>query len=1098
MTNRRSRAGAGDKTRTFFSERKWAYFQSVGIVVSSYFTGFVVAQLSGCFISVLAAAPAAQPITFNRDIRPILSENCFQCHGPDKNRRKADLRLDVREVAVEALAIVPGKPDESDAIRRIFDNDPEERMPPADSPRTLTDAQKQLLKRWVAEGATYEPHWAYVAPVRPALPALPKKETGRGGERETRREGEQGPSLRLPISPSPSPSVSPSPGPSMNPIDAFIGVVLEREKLAPACEADRRTLIRRLSLDLTGLPPEPKDVEAFVASRDARAYEQLVQQYLASPHYGERIAIPWLDLVRFADTIGFHNDVPIRVWPYRDYVIGAFNRNLPFDQFTREQLAGDLLLGSTIDQRVGSGYNRIHRISGEGGIQDKEYFAKYAADRVRTTATVWLGSTLACAECHDHKFDPFTAKDFYRFAAIFSDLKEKGAYNLSGGFTRENLTEETIFETPAQKDRVAALEAEIVRLEKEMAAVTDDQLVVGRIAWETETLEASEAGRLAWRVQRPISAKSTAGTPLEIEDEMMSVIPGGKNPVHDTYVVTIPAPFARVTGVRLEAVTDARFPGDDVSRAGSAFFISEIEVAGAPDGATAPEPVRVVASRTNGTTEPGHPVAAASDGNPATAVSFVRKKGGGIALEFAEPWRGGPDARLTVRIRHSEKHPYQHLGRFRIALHPEPGADASPDSVPDAVLKALKLPAEERKAAQKKEIAAYYRGVAPELAAWRAPLTDATNARDYLVLELPSMPVSKSIGPRPMRVLPRGNWMDDSGEAVEPGVPGFLRQITPVDGSRVSRLDLAEWLVAPDNPLTARTFVNRLWRLYFGTGLTRTLEDLGSQGEWPTHPELLDWLAVEFRESGWNVKHLVELIVTSRTYRQSSDVAPAVEERDPANRFLARQSRFRLDAEIVRDNALAISGLLVRTIGGPSARPYQPAGYYGALNFPKREYAPDSGEGLWRRGVYTHWQRTFLLPSFLAFDAPSRDECTANRSPSNTPLQALVLLNDPSYVEAARVFAERIIREGGRSNRAKLAWAFARAVARPPTTEESKLLLSLQEKQRVRYQRDETAARELIGTGAAPVAKDLPAAELAAWTSVARAILNLHETITRR
>jgi hypothetical protein len=413
------------------------------------------------------------------------------------------------------------------------------------------------------------------------------------------------------------------------------------------------------------------------------------------------------------------------------------------------------------------------------------------------------------------------------------------------------------------------------------------------------------------------------------------------------------------------------------------------------------------------------------------------------------------------------------------------------------VLKALRVPADNRKSAQLKELVTYYRTIAPELAELRGQLTAATNARDYLVDGLASMPVSRSVTPRPMRVLPRGNWMDDSGELVEPGVPAFMRQIEPKDGKRVSRLDFAEWLVAPDNPLTARTFVNRLWRLYFGAGLSRTLEDLGSQGDWPTHPELLDWLAVEFRESGWNVKHMVELIVTSRTYRQSSQAKPAIEDRDPLNRLLARQSRFRLEAELVRDNALAISGLLVRDIGGPSAKPYQPSGYYAALNFPKREYVPDIDEGLWRRGVYTHWQRTFLLPSFVAFDAPSRDECTANRSTSNTPLQALVLLNDPSYVEAARVLAEKTLREGGNSFRTKVSWAFTRAVSRPPTRHETKLLQTLFEKQRARYQADEEAARGLISTGATPVPNDLPVADVAAWTSVSRAILNLHETITR-
>jgi hypothetical protein len=1027
----------------------------------------------------LTSATAAEKISFNRDIRPILSENCFQCHGPDKNHRKADLRLDVREEALAAQAFTPGKPDQGELLRRVFSTDEEEQMPPAKANRTLTDAQKQLLKRWIAEGAEYEPHWAYVVPTRPALPTTKGRSAG-------------------------------------NPIDAFILAVLERERLSPASEADRRTLIRRLSLDLTGLPPEPRDVEAFVASRDPRAYETLVQRYLASPHFGERLAIHWLDLVRFADTIGFHNDVEIRTWPYRDYVIKAFNDNLPFDQFTREQLAGDLLPGSTMTQRVGSAYNRLHRISGEGGIQDKEYFTKYAADRVRTTATVWMGSTLACAECHDHKFDPFTTKDFYRMEAIFADLREKGAYNLSGGFTRDNLTEETIFETPEQEQRMKALEGEIRRLNDEIKAIKDDQLAAGRAAWEAEVMKliesvpsdsvaaTAEGGdsddasspSIGWQVQRPLRAESTVGTPLRIEASDHSIVPGGVNPANDTYVVTVPAPSEPTTALRLEIVSDARFAGDDVARAGSMFFISEIEVEGRGGDAGPTERIRVGSAKVSGGTEPGYPVEAAIDGDPSTALSFLRKqRRASIALHFAEPWRGGTNATFSVRIRHSEKHPYRNLGRFRVALRTHDGPEV--DNLPEPVLTALKLPRAERKPAQDRQIATHYRTLAPELAALRQKLTAATNARDHLLISLPSVPVSKSVEPRTIRVLPRGNWMDDSGEIVESGVPGFMRQAEPGDGKRVSRLDFANWLVAPDNPLTARTFVNRIWRLYFGVGLVRTLEDLGSQGEWPSHPELLDWLAVEFRESGWNVKRLIELMVTSRTYRQSSESSRQAEERDPTNRFLSHQNRFRLEAELVRDNALAIAGLLEAKVGGASARPYQPEGYYLPLNFPKREYTPDVGAGLWRRGVYTHWQRTFLLPSFIAFDAPSRDECTANRTPSNTPQQALVMLNDPSYVEAARVLGEKILREGGASPKAKINWAFTRAVARPPRAAETKALQGLLEKQRVRYQQDEAAARELIATGSAPLAKDLPAAELAAWTTVARAILNLHETISR-
>ncbi len=541
------------------------------------------------------AAPSAS-ISFNRDIRPILSENCFHCHGPDKERREAELRLDIREDALEAKAFTPGNPDDSELLRRVFAADPDDRMPPVDSHRTLTAAQKNLLKQWIKEGAEYQPHWAYVVPTRPAVPV----------NRAGRTSG--------------------------NPIDAFVAATIEREKLKPAREADRRTLIRRLSLDLTGLPPDAKDVETFVASRDPDAYRGLVRQYLASPHFGERLALPWLDLVRFADTIGFHNDVALRVWPYRDYVINAFNQNTPFDQFTREQLAGDLLPGSTITQRVGSGYNRIHRISGEGGIQDKEYFAKYAADRVRTTATVWMGSTLACAECHDHKFDPFTIKDFYRFAALFSDLKEKGAYNLSGGFTRENLTEETIFENETQQREMEQFEADVTRLTTEMKSVTDDDLTAGRAQWESATFAADAAGVLAWQVQPPESAESRVGTPLTINADDNSVIAGGQNPRNDTYRVTVPALTGPVTALRIEVVADPRFPGDEVSRSGSAFFLSEIEITGAKSGAPLSVPIQFAAVRSSGATEPGYPITAVIDGNPATAMSFVRKRGGGIAL----------------------------------------------------------------------------------------------------------------------------------------------------------------------------------------------------------------------------------------------------------------------------------------------------------------------------------------------------------------------------------------------------------------------------------------------------------------------------------
>ncbi len=1016
--------------------------------------------VGGCITAGVSQGAHKRPLSFNRDVRPILSENCFACHGPDKASRKAKLRLDLRDVALEKGAFEPGQPDISDAITRIFSTDPEEIMPPPDSNHSLTSAQKETLKQWVAEGAEYEPHWAFIPPVRPEVP------THASSEKDA------------------------------NPIDAFIGASLERAGLPFSPEADRRTLIRRLSFDLTGLPPSSRNVDDFVENPRADAYAVLVENLLASPHYGERMAIPWLDLVRYADTIGFHNDVPIKVWPYRDYVIDVFNRNLPFDQFTREQLAGDLLPGSTITQRIASGYNRLHRISGEGGIQDKEYLAKYAADRVRTTATAFMGATLACAECHDHKFDPYTIKDFYRFEAIFSDLHEKGAYNLSGGFTPENLSEEFIFQSEKQRQQIQELDEDIKRLKREIAAVTDAQLESGRTEWERETLAKVKSGALEWTDVTPASFHSPYGTTLTLEDDN-SIFASGINPRSDTYVVTLPVTQPSIASIKIEAISDLRLPGDSYSRSGSAFFISEIEVTETTEDGAPGRRLKLANVRISSSAQTGYPALAAIDGDPNTALSFVRKKGGAVAFDLAEPVSGGPGRSLMIILRHSHAHPFQNLGRFRFAVHALPGVDASPEGLPATVLRALKVSAAQRKPEHNKELEKYYRSIAPELATQHTALLRTESAREQLAMEIPTMPVSKSVERRPIRVLPRGNWMDDSGEIVEPGVPGFMRQIKHADGSPMTRLDFAEWLVAPDNPLTARTFVNRLWHQFFGQGLCRTLEDLGSQGAWPSHPELLDWLAVEFRESGWDVKHMVRLIVTSRTYRQSSVTSQRAEEHDPLNLLLSHQARFRLDAELVRDNALAISGLLVPKIGGPSVFPYQPAGYYAALNFPSREYVEDEGENLYRRGLYTHWQRTFLHPSLMAFDAPAREECTANRMPSNTPLQALVLLNDPTYVEAARALAAKMMTEGGKDAAARITWAFARTLARPPTTRELTLLEDFHRKQQARFRDDSEAAQELLGVGDSPIPYGLEKAELAAWTSVGRALLNLHETITR-
>jgi len=751
-------------------------------------------------------------LKYNRDIRTILSNNCSTCHGPDASAREADLRLDSIESATKDLggrkAITPGVLDESEMIHRLFHSDPAQRMPPESATRKPSDEERLKLAAWVAQGAKYESHWAYVAPAKETPPKVDNNTWPR------------------------------------NPIDKFVLGNLEKNDIEPAPEADRTTLIRRLSFDLIGLPPTSQEVSTFIKDKKSGAYERLVDRLLASPHYGERLAIYWLDLVRYADTAGYHGDQIRGSSGYRDYVINAFNNNMPFDQFTREQLAGDLLQEPTTDQLLASGYNRLNMVTREGGAQEGDYIVRYAADRVRTTASVWMGSSLGCAECHDHKFDPFTTKDFYSFGAFFADIKEEG-----------------------------------------------------------------------------------------VQDE------GGNG-----------APFPPFLN----------FPTDEETA-----------------------------------------------------------KISGLKLKLADV----------------------------------PNED-------EAKRKSLAS----RIAREKKKI------------------------RTSVITETQE--------PRMMRVLSRGNWQDESGEIVQPAIPSFLGKLE-VDTERPTRLDLAEWFTDDDNPLTSRVFVNRLWKLYFGTGISRVLDDIGSQGEWPQHPELLDYLAIEFVESGWDIKQIVKHLVMSSTYRQISARTDSIVETDPYNRLHARQSRVRLEAELIRDNALKVSGLLSPKIGGRSVMPYQPKGYYRELNFPTRTYKEDTGESLYRRGVYTHWQRTFLHPTLLAFDAPTREECTAERPVSNSPQQALALLNDPIFVEAAQAFAERIFSKGGNSTKGRIKFAYQEALSRKPSKDEIAILASLYEKHVDEFQADPAAASAFLERDSDHASSNLDPIELAAWSSVSRTIFNLHEIIYR-
>lgn len=820
-----------------------------------------------------ADAPLPDIIQFNRDVRPILSDNCFFCHGPDPNHREGELRLDLREAALERKAFVPGQPDSSPLIARIFAEDADERMPPPDSPKKLTPRQKEILRRWIEQGAEYQQHWAYEPPVKTPIP-----------------RGHNG-------------------------VDFLVRRRLEQIGLKPSPPADRRTLIRRLYNDLIGLPPTPEEVRAFVADASPDAYEQLVERLLHNPHFGERMALGWLDVVRYADTIGYHSDNPRNVWPYRDWVIRSFNENKPFDRFTIEQIAGDLLPDATQETRVGSAFNRLLLTTEEGGAQAKDYEARMLADRVRAVGTVWLGQTTGCGQCHDHKFDPFTMRDFYSLGAFFADIQEPILGRREDGMP---------VMTPEQEQRLAALDAALAQARQAFQAIVP-QLDSAQKQWEADVA---------------------------------------------AYGVTLP----------------------------------ELR-----EGAQASD----------------------ADRKTAQQVAALLKK-------------------------------------------------------------------EKRSSQEEQTIQNYFRTKVTRLfVAEREALAQAERERQAFYDALPKCLVSISTpNKRTVRILPRGNWMDESGEIVKPALPHYLPHPT-VAGRELTRLDLAQWLVSRDNPLTARTVMNRLWKQFFGTGLSRVLDDLGAQGEPPVNPELLDWLACEFMDSGWDVKHMVRTIVTSKTYQQVSTATPELMAADPNNRECARQSAFRMDAELVRDYALAVSGLLDRTIGGPSVKPYQPEGYWENLNFPRREYVADTGAAQYRRGLYTWWQRTFLHPSLLAFDAPSREECCAERNRSNIPQQALVLLNDPTYVEAARAFAARMLTECQGSTEERITWAWQTALQRDPTDDERRTVQQLLELHLGVYRADPPAAEALLRVGLAPTPEALDKVELAAWTHVARVLLNLHEFITR-
>jgi mono/diheme cytochrome c family protein len=1038
----------------------------------------VVTCLTGASPARADTAPAPAPvqvpaeIRFNRDVHRILSENCFACHGPDRNQRKADLRLDTRDGLFGKLEditpVVPGKPDQSEVVRRITHANPKKLMPPPKTGKTLTAAQIEILKKWIEQGAKWEGHWAFIAPVRPAAPQVKDAAWVR------------------------------------NPVDAFILARLEAEGLKPSPPADKATLIRRVTLDLTGLPPTPQELDAFLADSNPDAYEKVVDRLLASPRYGERMALDWLDASRFADTHGFHIDSARDMTKWREWVIDAFNHDMPFDRFTVEQLAGDMLPSATLAQRIASGFNRNHMINFEGGAIPEEYHNAYLVDRVNTTGTVWLGLTVGCAQCHDHKFDPVTQKEYYQFYAFFNNVPENGLDGKTG-----NAVPVLKVPGPDQQVELDKLAASIVAVEQKLKGPMPD-VDAAQAQWEKAATGPEKKPQ--WVALDPSELKSAGGATLARQDDK-SILASGTNPEVETYTVVARTEVKGVTALRLEALPDDTLAAKGPGRSENGNIVLtdlKLTLATAANPAAA-QPAKFKSAGAD-YSQDKFEVAKAIDDRPQSGWGLFPQVGKPheATFELEQPIAatdGG--AVLTVTLSFQSPFARHQLGHFRLSVtsSPEP---LGPAKLPDGIVKALAVALEQRTDQQKDELRTYYRyNVSAEARKLAEELAKRVKARADLDKTIPTTMVMQEMDkPRDTFLLVRGAY-DARGEKVAMAVPAFLPPIPK--GEPGNRLGLAKWLVDPANPLTARVTVNRFWQTFFGTGLVKTAEDFGSQGEAPSHPDLLDWLAVEFRDpstgsgrGGWDVKAIVRLIVTSSAYRQSSVVTPQLLAKDPENRLLARGPRYRLPAELVRDQALAVSGLLDGRIGGASVFPYQPPGLWEELmsrsdgdNFTAQKYVQSHGADLYRRSMYTFWKRTSPPPSLSTFDAPDRETCTVRRGRTNTPLQALVLMNDPTYVEASRKLAERMMTEGGASPDDRIAFAFRLATARKPTPEESGVLRKIFDKQLALYQANARAATDLLAVGESPKDEKLPVPELAAWTTVASTILNLDETVSK-
>ena len=995
-----------------------------------------------CYCDVSSAE-----IRFNRDIRGLLADNCFACHGPDAAKRQGELRLDLRDQAIRRndsgrASIVPGRPNESLLVERIEATDSSSIMPPPETHKRLTRAQIEIFKQWIADGAHYESHWSFTPLMIRSPPRVQRLEW------------------------------------VLNPIDHFVLSRLEQAGLSPSLPASKETLVRRVALDLTGLPPTIPEIESYLFDDSKYAYEKMVDHFLESPHYGERMAVDWLDAARFADTNGYQVDRDREVYAWREWVINTFNRNLSFDVFTIEQLAGDLLPNASIEQRVATGFHRNHMMNEEGGVLPEEFLAEYLADRVETTAAVWLGQTFSCARCHDHKYDPFTQHDFYGLKAFFNAVPEPGR-----GYYEKPIRESNppflSLPTPEQSRKKEALTADVEKRTRELELLPK----------VTDTMCSAWAGRLAageveWQgaTVNHLSTQSTASTlSLSPDQKKISITTDGGRQISLSLKIALarqPVTALRLGFLSTQTQNTLRLQSCTITTVGTR---------------NTQEPSKVLLEPR----EVGHSLSLQElakvldeDQRSGTVLNLDQGIVKHAAFEIGNPALANSSSDLTINLQFNGV-----VAPFDLTV--EFTTTATELLASKAIIELARQGFENLDKEKQATLREHVQSLSAEYRLASKQLKDAHEKLNELQLQIPTtLVMSEMEKPRSTYILMRGAY-DKPAAEVTAQTPSVL---PPMDSSLPrNRLGLARWLIDPQNPLTARVTVNRLWQSVFGTGLVRTSEDFGVQGEPPSHPELLDWLAIEFQQSGWNVKSLLKTILTSATYRQNSRATPELIAQDPENRLLARGPRFRLQAEFVRDQALAASGLLVRKLGGPSVKPYHPSGLYEQITAGNgtNVYVVGKGDELYRRSLYTYWKRSVPNPAMLIFDAPFRETCVLRRPRTNTPLQALNLLNDPTYIEAARCLAERMMREGGSDADSQIVFGFRLLLARRPQAEEFSIIRSSYVRARQDYANDTRAAKSLVEVGERPADSTIDVVSLAAMTTVALTLINLDETITK-